>query len=148
MGSLKDSLGMRLEKMDGSVVETEEALKGKVVVLYFSAEWCPPCKVLTPLLRGIYEDLVGEKKRPVEVVFVSSDTDAEEMREYCSQHGDWLRVPFGEEKAVAIAKAYKVDNIPALVIVRGSTGEVISYEGKAEIVAKRTEAVEKWAAAL
>ena len=41
----------RLQRRDGSAVQLSE-LRGKVVALYFSAHWCPPCK--GPLLLLIH----------------------------------------------------------------------------------------------
>ena len=41
---------------DGAVqVPAAEALAGKIVALYFSASWCPPCKLFTPVLKAAYE---------------------------------------------------------------------------------------------
>lgn len=47
-------------------------LNGKVVGIYFSAHWCPPCRQFTPLLVQTYNKLRAEGKE-FEVVFVSSD---------------------------------------------------------------------------
>lgn len=43
--------GATLVLNDGSKVKAEEHLKGKVVALYFSAGWCPPCRNFTPKLK-------------------------------------------------------------------------------------------------
>jgi peroxiredoxin len=39
-----------LERADGSRVDQEAALAGKVVLLFFSAEWCPACTSFVPIL--------------------------------------------------------------------------------------------------
>jgi hypothetical protein len=41
--NLKELLGDTFEKADGSTVGGE-ALNGKVLGVYFSADWCAPCK--------------------------------------------------------------------------------------------------------
>ena len=47
--------GQELLKADGSKVEAEGALQGKdFVCLYFSAHWCPPCRMFTPKLKEFY----------------------------------------------------------------------------------------------
>ena len=45
-----------LIKSDGTSVSAEAALEGKDLVLfYFSAHWCPPCRQFTPLLKDFYD---------------------------------------------------------------------------------------------
>ena len=48
--------GQNLVKADGSSQSADSALKGKDVILfYFSAHWCPPCRGFTPILKDFYE---------------------------------------------------------------------------------------------
>ena len=52
-----DSLSTtNLIKSDGTSVPATSALEGKDIVLYyFSAHWCPPCRQFTPMLKDFYE---------------------------------------------------------------------------------------------
>ena len=75
-------------------VEAFSAIQNRVIGLYFSAGWCPPCRQFTPLLKALHEEL-EERKCPFQVVFVSFDKKEEDMeRYYVEKHGDWLAVPF------------------------------------------------------
>ena len=48
--------GVDLIRSDGSKVKANEALSDKkIVALYFSAHWCPPCRGFTPVLKKFYE---------------------------------------------------------------------------------------------
>ena len=72
--------GQELLKADGSKVSADSALKGKdYVCLYFSAHWCPPCRMFTPKLKEWYAEA---KEKGVEIVFVSADKDAQAMKDY------------------------------------------------------------------
>ena len=42
--------GITLETKEGTKVPAAEALRGKIVVLFFSSEWCPACKLFVPTL--------------------------------------------------------------------------------------------------
>ena len=42
--------GITLETKEGTQVPAAEALRGKIVVLFFSSEWCPACKLFVPTL--------------------------------------------------------------------------------------------------
>ena len=48
--------GTSLVRWDGSRVLTT-ALEGKIVALYFSAHWCPPCRQFTPVLKQFYNEI-------------------------------------------------------------------------------------------
>lgn len=61
--------------------------------LYFSAHWCPPCRVFTPQLVGFYEDLKEQNDSQFEVVFVSSDRDRDSWQKYFNDM-PWLALPF------------------------------------------------------
>lgn len=60
-------------------VQTEGALENKIVGIYFSAHWCPPCQRFTPMLKECYDTLKANGKN-FEVVFVSSDKDAQHFQ--------------------------------------------------------------------
>merc|ERR1712244_916 len=62
MDSLK---GATLIKADGSKGEADKALENKDLVLYyFSAHWCPPCRQFTTMLSDFY----GEVEDDLEIV--------------------------------------------------------------------------------
>ncbi|VDN51308.1 unnamed protein product, partial [Dracunculus medinensis] len=78
--------------------------QGKVVALYFSAHWCPPCRQFTPFpkflvilnivlnFQDFYED-VGDDE--FDIVFVSFDRTEDDLKEYMAEaHGDWYYIPF------------------------------------------------------
>ncbi len=48
--------GKTLRKQDRSTtLDAESVLKDKKLVLfYFSAHWCPPCRLFTPILKDFY----------------------------------------------------------------------------------------------
>ena len=67
-------------------------LAGKVVAIYFSAHWCPPCRAFTPTLIKAYE-AAKAAGLPFELVFVSSDEDEEGFDEY-TKDMPWPSVKF------------------------------------------------------
>jgi len=100
MDSLK---GQNLVKSDGSSVPADSALAGKDLVLfYFSAHWCPPCRQFTPMLKDFYEEVEG-----LEIVFVSSDRSPEDMQSYMKEsHGEWMAVEHNSSVANDLKQKY------------------------------------------
>ena len=67
---------------------------GKVVGLYFSAHWCPPCRAFTPQLIQWYNNVKkGSNGEKFEIVFLSSDKDKHEFEEYFHEM-PWYAVPY------------------------------------------------------
>ena len=67
-------------------------LAGKVVAIYFSAHWCPPCRAFTPTLIKAYE-AAKAAGLPFELIFVSSDHDEDGFDEYTADM-PWPSVKF------------------------------------------------------
>ncbi|KAJ4964309.1 hypothetical protein NE237_024248 [Protea cynaroides] len=101
---------------NGTQVKISE-LECKVVGLYFSANWYPPCLNFTPVLATVYEQLKGQGLG-LEIVFVSSDEDADAFDRYraCMP---WLAIPFSDlETKKALNRSFNVEGIPCLIILQ------------------------------
>jgi len=109
---------------------TNEVLAGKEVIgLYFSAHWCPPCRGFTPALGKFYDQIKDAKN--FEIIFVSSDRDASQFKEYYDEQAAWAALPFKDRATKnALSKKFKVRGIPTLVILDGKTGETITLDGR------------------
>jgi len=123
------------EFLSGSEGETVEidALRGegKVIGLYFSAHWCPPCKAFTPRLVETYNTLKAAGKQ-LEIIFVSSDRDAQSFAEYFSTM-PWLAIPQGDKRVSQLKKAFDVEGIPTLVLIDGETGSTITADARSAV---------------
>jgi len=107
-------------------------LKEKVIGIYFSAHWCPPCKMFTPMLAKTYEKVKADGKN-FEVIFVSSDRDQGSFNEYLGEM-PWVALPFDKRSEKNdLAARFDVSGIPAFHIIDGATGRVINSEGRAAI---------------
>merc|ERR1712098_223628 len=124
-----DSLaGATLIRSDGSSVSADTALANKEIVLfYFSAHWCPPCRHFTPMLKDFYGEI---SDAGVEIIFVSSDQSTEDMLSYMKEsHGDWLACQHNSEVVNVLEKKYKISGIPSLIVSK-KDGTLITEEGR------------------
>jgi len=130
MAAFTSLVGPTLKDANGEV-KTEDALNGKIVGLYFSAHWCPPCRGFTPNLAKIYNDIKGAGKN-FEIVFVSSDRDEATFDEYRGEM-PWLAIPFEDRTSKAnLSSKFKVRGIPTLVLLDES-GNLITTDGRATV---------------
>jgi nucleoredoxin len=142
MDSLADT---KLVKADGTEVEASTGLADKEIVLfYFSAHWCPPCRQFTPMLKDFYQELMDMEAK-VEVVFVSSDRSQEDMANYMKEsHGNWLAVQHNSDTANALKKKYGVSGIPCLVVVK-KNGDLVTKDGRSGVTSMPpAQAIKQW----
>jgi len=110
-----------------------DCLKGKIVGIYFSAHWCPPCRAFTPQLAAKYRELVGAGKN-FDIVFVSSDKSEQEMKDYFGQM-PWKALPFSSSKKQELDAKYNVSSLPTLVLL-DHLGNTISLDGRSVVMSQ------------
>ena len=129
----------KLYNAKGEEVSRDE-LKDKIVGIYFSAHWCPPCRAFTPNLVKFRD----ENKDDFEIVFVSSDKNADAQMNYMKESKmKWLTVKFGTKEVQDLKKKYSVRGIPKLVIV-GPDGKTITENGRGDVSQKPTTTLAAW----
>merc|ERR1711976_540236 len=141
--SVKEILkNVQLIKQDGTTISGADALASKKrVLVYFSAHWCPPCRMFTPVLKDFYAEVEGEG---IEIVFVSSDQDEAGMISYMKEsHGDWFAVPHGSDAANKLKEKYQISGIPTLVVVK-KDGTMITKDGRGAVQGKGPQAAKEW----
>ncbi|TRY75555.1 hypothetical protein TCAL_05657 [Tigriopus californicus] len=136
--------GHKLFRKTGNVVPSEMALEDKKIILYFfSARWCPPCRAFLPILVDFYSELVKEEE-PIEIIFVSGDDNQDEMKTYMKEHhGDWLAIQQGTALASDLKKQYKVTGMPSVIVVT-KDGQLISRSGRSEITDNGVKIFQNW----
>ncbi len=137
---IEQKFGKELIDAQGKVHKTSE-LKNKLVGIYFSAHWCPPCRAFTPKLVE-FRDACA--KEGFEIVFVSFDKSKADMDKYMSETKmKWLAAPFGGQTANALRKEYDIHSIPTLLVL-DKNGKVISNKAREEVMQDGKKALEKW----
>ncbi len=94
-----------------------------MIGIYFSANWCQPCSVFTPLLEKLYAAQKARGAEQFEVVLVSQRHEAKATKHY-QQHMPWLSMwhdaknEVGMESHTSLLMAkYGITSIPALVLL-------------------------------
>lgn len=127
-----DALFQATPTTDKAKQSTEEATvpleTERIIGLYFSASWCPPCRNFTPQLACTYSEL-KKQNRDFEVVFCSWDNKPEEYLHY-AQSMPWARLPFRDPRIQELSKAFNVKGIPCLVMVRANDNGLITKDAR------------------
>ncbi|CAF1150012.1 unnamed protein product [Rotaria sp. Silwood1] len=124
---------------DGNIVNqsneevdlNDEKYKGKVIGLYFSAHWCPPCRGFTPILIEFYKHYNKEKN--FEIIYISSDRDEKAFNEYYKDM-PWLTLRYSErKKKEEIGKKFHINGIPTITLLDGDSGDILCKDARDKI---------------
>jgi nucleoredoxin len=101
------------------------ALKdAKYVAFYYSASWCPPCRIFTPKLVDFYNSFKAQHP-DFELIFVTADQSQADMLAYMKgEKMPWPAVRFDDIDGTN-ATRYSGAGIPDLVLVDAG-GKVLS----------------------
>uniref|UniRef100_A0A0G4GV12 Thioredoxin-like fold domain-containing protein n=1 Tax=Chromera velia CCMP2878 TaxID=1169474 RepID=A0A0G4GV12_9ALVE len=121
-----------------------EALKGKVIGLYFAAKWNPLCAPFSAKLAEVYSHANERggrfsfgaaralKGKRFEVILVSGDESEALFWEHmgAGEGMPWLAVPFQDKKRRALLQnQFSVQGLPALVLL-DENRKLISLDGR------------------
>ncbi|GAX29317.1 hypothetical protein FisN_16Hh249 [Fistulifera solaris] len=113
-----------------------EILANKVVLFYFSAHWCGPCRRFTPMLKEFYQKRKQQQtgSEDFEIVFCSMDRTAEEYKGYAGEM-PWYCLPHQSPAMGPLASRYEAQGIPHLVAV-DTDGSLLTLDGVGELSAR------------
>ena len=101
--------------------------KGKVVVMYFWATWCVPCRVETPNLVKLNEEYKG---KAVQVIGLALD-NGDRVRDFVRENAITYPVFYGGREAVQLGKALGNDQgaIPFTVVIDKDGKLIRTFKG-------------------
>jgi thiol-disulfide isomerase/thioredoxin len=102
----------------------------RLILLYYSAHWCGPCRRFTPTLVETYNRLGEAYPGVFELVFVSSDESTADQVRYARESGmSWPMIRWSYSDQIALVNRWRGSGIPCLVVLTRD-GDLIyhSYE--------------------
>jgi len=139
---LSTLLPEQLRTADNKVIE-RDALEGKLVGIYFSASWCPPCQNFTPELVKLRE----AHPEVFQVVLVGFDrTEASHWKYMRDYKMNFLSMAPGGRESQTLAERFGVRGIPHLAII-GPDGTVIEQNAVRAVSMNSEAAIKRWKSA-
>lgn len=114
----------------------------KFVGLFFSADWCPPCKHMLQPLKNFYTD-VNLEERTLELILISSDRSQEEWKRHHSTM-PWMTIPWDDPRNNQLRGKFEVQGVPALVILDAVTGFTVTATARKDLGRDVAEVYETW----
>lgn len=140
--ALREFFGDELLTDKGQKADLAE-LNGKIIALYFSASWCPPCRAFSPLLVDLADRLQAEGK-PFALVLVGRDQTKQKALDYMKSHKmTGYLIPPEADANKTLCTLYRVSGIPYLVVV-DSDGNTIDPSARGTVQSSQGNADAAW----
>ena len=119
----------------------------ELIVLYFSAKFCPPCRAFTPKLNAFHDNIFkADEKAPISFVFVSSDPTESEFQKYFSKmHWSYALAYDDVLTKRCLSDLLGVTGIPTLVVI-DRQGRVVERNAKSDVTRDPAGALAAWQA--
>ncbi|CAE8726651.1 unnamed protein product [Polarella glacialis] len=111
----------------GKEVSPDSLVSCKLLGLYFSASWCPPCQHFVPILAKGYQQIREQYgAQSFEVVLVPLDSEEANWNTFISKM-PWLTIPLSQREAIVrLFTHFEISEAPRLIVIDPSSAEVIS----------------------
>jgi len=124
---LIQSIGPTLVDANDGSLDSTALHEANYVVLFFSAQWCGPCRTFTPELVQFHRR--HSQRGKVAVIYVSSDCSENQMMRYLRDSNmPWHAVPYDRVEASGLKQRFNVRGIPRLVVL-DREGETVLESG-------------------
>lgn len=144
MSKLLKLVGPQITTKNGTVDAANVIGDKKLVGLYCSAHWCPPCRAFTPVLAEQYKSWRSTPEgSDLEIVFVSSDREPDAFKKYFAEQ-PWTAIPYANrDEKDNISRQFQVMSIPSFIIL-DQAGNVVDREGRNTVMQKKSGALKYW----
>mmetsp|Transcript_137 Transcript_137/g.410 ORF Transcript_137/g.410 Transcript_137/m.410 type:complete len:162 (-) Transcript_137:388-873(-) len=138
-------LGPILLTHKGETVNTMQVLEDKIVLLFFGAKWCPPCRQFKPVVDEFYKAVQSIENKPVslELIYVSLDYTQEDMVQSLLE--GWFSLPFEHERREQLESKYEVEELPKVVVL-SPKGRLLIRNASPDIKSHGVDAYFSWLA--
>ena len=112
--------------LDGKPIHFPTDYRGRLVMLYFWASWCPDCQAQIPAVRSAYQQF---HSKGLDILGVSVDPASLPipLKKYVQMSSmPWPQIYEGKFWDGDLVKKYFIGNIPAPFLVDGDTGKILA----------------------
>jgi thiol-disulfide isomerase/thioredoxin len=135
--------------------------RAPIIGLYFAASWCGDCDAVTPALTKVIASQ-NEDEELVHIVYVSSDTSAEEMAVYkpkqfsavpweAEKERSSIKRFFGtcagkERESLGMSRTDRKHGTPTLILLDTQSGSILTESGveQVESMVSAESVLEEW----
>ena len=110
----------------------------RLILVYFSASWCPPCAKFSPLLS----EFAGRNSEDVIVIYCGMDRDESSLKSFVSAK-NFLYIPFPDALRTQLPGIVGVSMIPTLLVL-SPEGKTVTDWGRSAVMKNPGGCVQEW----
>eukprot|EP00755_Sulcionema_specki_P001642 Sspe_Gene.117260::Locus_108092_Transcript_1_1_Confidence_1.000_Length_677::g.117260::m.117260/K17609/NXN; nucleoredoxin len=114
--------------------------ESKLLALYLSASWCPPCRQFSPKLHDIAKGHPGD----LAVVLISLDRCESDYEAYVKSLPCFYSVPYYTTARVDMVRLMQSTMLPTLFILDSHTGKIITRYGRLALTVNPRGCIDEW----
>lgn len=130
----KEAPGWSLPTLSNDSTVTLSQFKGKVLLLEFTATWCPHCMEAAEMMNRLNEKFKNNSGTVLLSVFSSSPDTKDRISKFAERYSISNKILYN---ATAVGDIYKVEGYPQFFIIDSSGKIVKHYPGYSEEVEKK-----------
>ena len=123
------------------LIKSRYPFNAKRIGIYFTAYFCDTCKMMSPLVKSIFQD-ANKKEKNMEIVQVSLDKTKSDFDKSITEK-NWLIIPYNDNRIAKLTRAFNVKSFPKLVILR-EDGSEITQNGIEDILNLQHYSLLRW----
>jgi hypothetical protein len=122
-------------------VHYESILNCKLVCLYFTAQWCSPCSILSKDLIKLYEE-TNQGQKLLEIIHISFDKSEAAFKADIADK-PWVFLPYNDPFIKEVCSSLNIYYVPVFLLVDKKL-KVISDSCRKELIEEGPTVSEKW----
>ena len=120
-----------LQKAGVTLPPSIDLSTSEYLLLYLSAQWCPPCRGFTPHLAAWVAEHAARHKAAA--IFISGDSSEGEALQY-NEKMKFPMATFSRPAFSALMAAFGLTGIPSLVVMRVADGAVVTKRAREKML--------------
>lgn len=123
-------------------VPLDDIQRNQILLLYFTASWCPASQRFNEVLFKVYHD-INLQRKSLEVIVVSKERTEADYRRYTAPM-NCILVPYDPDRIQDLFRRYQVKETPVLILLKRDDGSILTRDARTHIETEGPRAVERW----
>ena len=120
----------------------DDIARNSVLLLYFTASWCPASQRFNDVLFRAYQQ-INSARKTLEVIVISKERTEIDHRKFTDRM-PCILVPYDPDRVQDLFRRYQVKEVPQVLLIKKDDGSILTREGRLHIESDGPAVIERW----